>query len=320
MLEFNENMKWLLGGTFAALLLGTIVRIIALRNSQADLKRKRMGSLKVWWTLAVMMSLAVVFGIYGVATLLALAGILALREFLKLVGTERIGRPGLTVAFAAILWQYGLIVSGHSDAARTWLPPLALVLISIVRLTSGGTTDYVRTTSATFLGVMLLVFNVSHAALLFTLPDRVQPAVGMAGWFLFVVIITEMDDIFQALVGRLMGRHKVTPQISPNKTWEGCVGGMLTSIVLAFALAPWLTTFPPATTTSGFLITIGAGIVIFVAAFFGDINMSAIKRDVGVKDGSTILPGMGGVIDRIDSLTFTAPVFYYFVTLVLSDF
>lgn len=311
MLELNDNMKFLLAGTFAALLFGTVVRMIALRNADTDLRQKRMGSLRVWWALAAFMAAAVIFGVYGVCVLLAVGGILGLREYLKLVGNDKIGRAALYIAFAAVPLQYTLIATGNTAAALSVLPPLALVLISVARLMSKGTQEYVRTTAATFWGVLLLVFNVSHAALLLTLPSAAPP-VGMAGWFLFVVIITEMDDIFQALVGRLIGRHKVTPQISPNKTWEGCGGGIVTSIILAFVLAPWLTTFPSATTLNGFLVTFAAGAVIFLAAFFGDINMSAIKRDVGVKDGSTILPGMGGIIDRIDSLTFTAPVFYYF--------
>ncbi|HIK92919.1 MAG TPA: hypothetical protein EYG03_13200 [Planctomycetes bacterium] len=78
-----------------------------------------------------------------------------------------------------------------------------------------------------------------------------------------------------------------------------------------------MTTFPSVSTARGFLVSVAAGLLIVVAAFLGDINMSAIKRDVGVKDGSSILPGMGGVIDRVDSLTFTAPAFYYFLIVVL---
>ena len=130
-------------------------------------------------------------------------------------------------------------------------------------------------------------------------------------------MITEMDDIAQALVGRTIGRRKITPVISPNKTWEGFLGGVVTSVVLSLLLAPWLTSFPSILTSRGLLLSIGSGLLIVTAAFLGDINMSAIKRDVGVKDGSSILPGMGGIIDRIDSLTFTAPAFYYFLSLVL---
>lgn len=111
----------------------------------------------------------------------------------------------------------------------------------------------------------------------------------------------------------------MTPVVSPNKSWEGCLGGCAATVVVASVLAPFLTPFADRTalTAMGLRITMPFfwstlfAVIISFAGFLGDINMSAIKRDVGVKDGSTRLPGQGGVIDRIDSLTFTAPVFYY---------
>ncbi len=317
MIDINHNLLWLLASTFAALCGGTLVRIVALRNAKPELAKKRMGSLKVWWTLTILMSLAVVFGRSGAAVTLAVASGLGLHEFLKLIGTERIGKAAMVVAFASILFQYSLIAAGCSAEARFVLPVAALLLLSTARLLHGKTEGFIRTTAGVYWGVMLLVYCLSHAVLLFTLPLEHKPLVGMAGWLLFVVIVTEMDDIAQALVGRLIGRRKITPAISPNKTWEGFAGGVVTSIVLSLLLAPWLTTFPPVSTARGFLVSVAAGLLIVVAAFLGDINMSAIKRDVGVKDGSSILPGMGGVIDRVDSLTFTAPAFYYFLIIVL---
>ena len=320
MIDINDNLLWLLAYTFAALCGGTVVRIVALRNAEPELVKKRMGSLKVWWTLAVLMSLAVIFGRVGVSVLLALAGVLGLREFLKLIGTERIGRGAVIAAFVAVAVQYSLIVADCHHAARYVLPITALLAISTVRLLQGGAEGFIRTTAGVYWGIMLLVYCLSHAVLLFTLPSDSEPMVGMAGWFLFVVIITEIDDIAQALVGRVIGHRRITPTISPNKTWEGFLGGVVTSIAMSLLLSPWLTTFPPASTARGLLLSVAAGLLIVTAAFLGDINMSAIKRDVGVKDGSAILPGMGGIIDRVDSLTFTAPVFYYFVALVLRAF
>lgn len=320
MIDVNDNLLKLLAYTFVALCVGTAVRIVALRKADPELAKKRMGSLKVWWTLAVLMSLAVIFGRIGVSALLALAGVLGLREFLKLIGTEKIGRAAVVAAFVAVGVQYSLIVSGCHEAARFVLPIAALLAISTVRLLQGGAEGFIRTTAGVYWGVMLLAYCLSHAVMLFTLPSDSEPTVGMAGWFLFVVIITEMDDIAQALVGRIIGRHKITPTISPNKTWEGFLGGVVTSVGLSLLLSPWLTTFPPASTSRGLLLSVGAGLLIVTAAFLGDINMSAIKRDVGVKDGSAILPGMGGIIDRVDSLTFTAPVFYYFAALAIGAF
>lgn len=238
-MEINSTMIWLLIGTLTAMCTGTLVRIVALRTADADLRQKRLGSLKVWWVLALLMALATVFGRSGASALLAVASWLGLREFLNLIGRQRIGTPGVVVAFAFVPLQYLLIAFGLAESAKIVLPMTALLLLSIVRLMTAKPDGFIRSTAGAYWGVMLLVYGLSHAALLFTLPIEHVPAVGVAGWFLFVVIVT--------------------------------------------------------------------------AAFLGDINMSAIKRDVGVKDGSTLLPGMGGMIDRIDSLTFTAPVFYYFV-------
>ncbi len=317
MVNINNNLLWLLAATFLALCSGTIVRISALRNVDPALARKRMSSLRVWWTLSAILSVAVVFGRTGTCLLLAVASVLGLSEFLNLIGTQRVGKVGMFVAFAAVPLQYGLIAYCDLELAKFVLPIGALLLLSSARLLGCGPEDFIRTTAGVYWGIMLLVYGLSHAALLVTLPVEGEPSVGPMGWFVFVVIVTEIDDIAQALVGRKWGRRKITPLISPNKTWEGFAGGIVTSVVLSLLLTPWLTTFPAITTTRGLLIAVSAGMLLVFAAFLGDINMSAVKRDVGVKDGSTILPGMGGIIDRVDSLTFTAPVFYYFVQMVL---
>ena len=134
-----------------------------------------------------------------------------------------------------------------------------------------------------------------------------------------LLVLTESNDIFQALIGRLFGahkRHRITPTISPNKTWEGFLGGLLVTITLALLLAPWMTDlgrvagpFDLPEPLRPWIAPLLAALLIAVAGFFGDINMSAIKRDAGVKDSSKLMPGMGGLIDRVDSLTITAPVF-----------
>lgn len=317
MMEINSYLFWLLIGTFSALCIGTSVRIVALRKAEPELAKKRMGSLKVWWTLAILLALATVFQRPGAALLLAVASFLGLREFLDLIGKQRIGKAGVLVAWLSIPLQYSLIGVGLDHEAKFILPIGMLLLLSTARLATGETQGFIRTTAGVYWGVMLLVYGLSHAALLFTMAIDHMPAVGASGWFLFVVIVTEMDDIAQALTGRAIGRRKITPTISPNKTWEGFFGGVITSIVLSILLAPWLTTFPSVFTSRGLLLSVGSGLLIVLTGFFGDINMSAIKRDVGVKDGSSILPGMGGIIDRVDSLTFTAPAFYYFLWLVL---
>ena len=140
---------------------------------------------------------------------------------------------------------------------------------------------------------------------------------------MFVLILTETNDIAQALTGRRFGhrkKHRLAPVLSPNKTWEGFLGGGLITLAVAVPLAHWLTPLPAWELRGGplgahipGLGSICAALLITIVGLVGDLNMSALKRDAGVKDSSQLLPGMGGMLDRIDSLTFTAPAFYYFI-------
>lgn len=311
----NSNLLWLMGGTFAALAVGSGLRLVALRNSPADIVQQRLGSLKVWWLLALLWSVAVLAGNWGVAFLLAVASALGLREYMRFLGTTtQIGRPAIVGLFVLGSLHYGLIVGGASQLARPLFPIAALIILAAVRVATCGTKDYIRVTAGLYWGAMLLIYGLSHILFLFEIDATVEPMVGATGWILYLVLLTEMNDIMQAIVGRRLGKRQITPQISPHKTLEGLLGGVVSTVILALLLAPYLTTMTmERTELEGWLMCVAAGVLISLAGYCGDINMSAIKRDAGVKDGSSLLPGMGGIIDRIDSMTFTAPVFYYFV-------
>jgi phosphatidate cytidylyltransferase len=112
--------------------------------------------------------------------------------------------------------------------------------------------------------------------------------------------------VAQYLLGNLLGRHRIIPRISPNKTWEGFLGGVVTTVLLAVWLSGWLT---PMRWQWALL----AGLLISVAGYMGDVTISALKRDIGVKNTGTLLPGHGGILDRIDSLSYTAPLFFHFI-------
>ena len=202
---------------------------------------------------------------------------------------------------------------------------MGLLLLLAARLVvRGKTTDYLATAGSLYWGVMLTVVCLSFAPMLLLLREESNSVAGPAGWFLYLVLLTQINDIAQALWGRAIGRHKITPIVSPNKTWEGFLLGMLTTIVLAVLLAGLLTRLaaPLPFRIAGqaisipYLPALGAGLVISIAGFVGDINMSAVKRDLGVKDSGNLLPGQGGVLDRVDSLTFAAPAFFFYVYVI----
>jgi phosphatidate cytidylyltransferase len=103
-----------------------------------------------------------------------------------------------------------------------------------------------------------------------------------------------------------LSRHKVTPNVSPKKTWEGLIGGIATTTLVAALVGPYLTPMD-------FRWSALAGLILGIAGFLGDITMSAWKRDLGVKDTGGLIPGHGGILDRVDSLTYAAPAFVHFV-------
>ncbi len=183
--------------------------------------------------------------------------------------------------------------------------------------------QFVVTVAVLSWGLLLLVFCFSHVALLSILPQGRNPAGGAVGWVLYLVLLTELNDIAQALWGRRFGKRKMTPVISPNKTWEGLLLGMATTIAAAVWLAPLLTPWAGAFAGSSSagsgpasvwrLRPLIAGLIIAVSGTLGDLAMSAVKRDAGVKDSGKLIPGQGGVLDRIDSLTFSGPAFFYYV-------
>ncbi|MEZ6058742.1 MAG: phosphatidate cytidylyltransferase [Planctomycetaceae bacterium] len=313
----SPGLLYAVAGTVAALIVGSVVRLLLIRNASAEVASARRQSLATWWILVTLLCLAVLSGLPGTAVLMAMASGLGLREYLRLAGGSELNRVTKACAFGLVPLHYGSIAVGYSGIVRVFLPMAAVVLTSVFQVASGPVRGYIRSTTMAVWGILLLVYLPSFALFLFELPLPTLPQAGVAGWFLFLMILTEMDDIAQAIVGRRFGRHKMVPAISPNKSWEGFFGGLACTTGLAIVLAPWLTTFQNGRSpVGGIVMSAVAGAVIMVSGFFGDINMSAVKRDAGVKDGSRLLPGHGGMIDRIDSLTFTAPVFYGFVLAV----
>jgi len=138
-----------------------------------------------------------------------------------------------------------------------------------------------------------------------SLPEIPGFRAGGRGMMLFIVFITEINDIFQFIWGKLLGRHKIIPKISPNKTWEGFFGGILTTTVIGFLLR-FLTPLNE-------FEALAVSLTVACAGFIGDVIVSAVKRDIGIKDTGPLIPGHGGILDRIDSLSLTGPVFFYLV-------
>ena len=202
---------------FSALGLGTIFRLVALRGAPTNTANARFSSLKTWWGLAVLMSLAALMGKFGIILLLATAGALGLREFLKLIGWQVLGIPTLIALFASVPIYYLLVWFGFGEVVRWMAPVVFLMAIASTRSLSGLMEGYIRTTAGAFLGWMVFVYGPSYAYFVTTLSETNEPAVGAVGWFLYLVLLTEVSDIAPAIIGRAIGKTKIIPHTSPNK-------------------------------------------------------------------------------------------------------
>lgn len=302
--DVNSYLVWLTVGAIGSLAVGTAVRFFALRGATAELAKKRMDSLRSWWIITLSVCAATLLGSAGICLLMAAVSLLALRELLQLLPPRATDRLAITMTSCLIVAHYGLIWI-QSDFASGFFPLSLIVVAGTSLMLSGESRGFLKSTSTLSWGALLTTYALSHAAML-TNPAFATGRVGISGLFLYVVVLTQLNDIAQALVGRRIGKRKITPRLSPHKTWAGFIGGICVTAVAAMLLGKWL--LPP---DAAWLTQLFLGIVIAVTGFFGDIHMSALKRDIGVKDSGTLLPGQGGILDRIDSLTFTAPVFFY---------
>jgi phosphatidate cytidylyltransferase len=306
-----SSLLWMLNALAVSMVIGSVARWISLRHANPSVRHQRLASLRTWWILAIVVGSAILAGRLGVCLLLLIASVVAFHEYAALLGIHNTERPVLIAAYAIGVMNYLLILFAQAAAFVIFIPLASLAIIALVQILQGKAHGYIRTTGGIFWGMMVLYYGMAHAAYLLIHPTFATGPAGPAGWLLYLLILTEGNDIFQALVGRSQitahQRHRIAPKLSPKKTWEGFFGGLGGTLLLALCLAPWLTSL------QGITGPLLIGLVVAVAGFFGDINMSGIKRDSGVKDGSNLLPGMGGVVDRIDSLTFTAPAFVYWL-------
>jgi phosphatidate cytidylyltransferase len=231
---------------------------------------------------------------------------LALKEYFSITPTRRADRRVLFWAYLTIPLQFYWIWIGWYGMFIIFIPVYVFLFLSVRMVMAGETQGFLKAAGTLNWGIMTTVFSISHLAYLLVLPLSVNPAAGGAGLVFFLVVLTQLNDVAQFMFGKSFGRHKITPTVSPNKTWEGLLGGVLATTVVAWQAAPLLTPF---TVTQSLAI----GIIISLAGFMGDVVISAVKRDLKIKDTGTLIPGHGGILDRIDSLTYTAPLFFHVV-------
>ncbi|HNA02765.1 MAG TPA: phosphatidate cytidylyltransferase [Rhodocyclaceae bacterium] len=259
--------------------------------------------IKAWWLMVAVIGLSFVFGPRGVIVLFFLISFFALREFITLMPTRASDYHALAASFYLVLpAQYVLIDMAWYGLYSIFIPVYGFLVLAILATAGGETANFLERASKVQWGLMICVYCISHVPALLTLPIA-----GFEGRNLlliaFLVIVVQSSDVLQYVWGKLFGRHKIAPQLSPSKTVEGFVGGVASATALGAALW-WITPFAP---WQAALMALAINLM----GFLGGLVMSAIKRDRGVKDWGHMIEGHGGMLDRLDSVCFAAPVFFH---------
>lgn len=301
----NQTL-WLFAGIGLLLVVATLIgRLLAWRKGNNAVIANLNARIDAWWMMVLAIGIAFLFGLYGVILLFALVSFYALREFLTLTPTRASDYPALVAAFYfALPVQYLLIAIHWYGMFSIFIPVYLFLLMPILAALGGDTTRYLERTAKVQWGLMIAVYCVSSVPALMTL--KIEGYEGrnllLIAWLILVV---QLSDVLQYCCGKLFGKRKVAPKLSPSKTLEGLVGGVLLATLVGTSLF-WITPFPP---WQAAIIAL----LVNLLGFAGGLVMSAIKRDRGVKDWGHMIEGHGGMLDRMDSVCFAAPVFFHVV-------
>jgi phosphatidate cytidylyltransferase len=308
-LELDQEIAGLFGGIVLVLIVASLIgRSLAKRPGDEKWKStvgNIIARIRAWWVMVAVFGLALVLGRIGSVALFGCISFFALREFLTLTPTRPGDHRTLFWAFFIITpLQYWLVASQWYGLFAILIPVYAYLFVPLRSAMSGDCERFLERTAKIQWALMVCVFCVSHAPALLMLKIDGYDGENLK-LLLYLVIIAQLSDVLQYVWGKTLGRHKIAPLVSPNKTWEGFIGGIATTTAIGAALW-WATPFTP-------LQSAGMSLAITLMGFAGGLVMSAIKRDRGVKDYGSMIEGHGGVMDRIDSLCFAAPVFFHLV-------
>jgi phosphatidate cytidylyltransferase len=261
--------------------------------------------IRAWWTMVALLGVAFAFGTAGVIVLFAMASLAALRECITLTPTRRGDHMALAAAFFVVLpLQYYLIWIDWYGLYSVFIPVYVFLFLAAMAAVRQDTAHFMSRVAETHWALMVSVFAPSHVPALLTL--RIPGYEGRNLLLIaFLLLVVQSSDVLQYVWGKLCGRHRIAPGVSPSKTVEGFVGGVASASILG-GLLWWITPFSP--WQAGLI-----ALVVNLTGFFGGLVMSAVKRDRGVKDWGWMIEGHGGVLDRLDSVIFSAPVFFHVV-------
>ncbi|HTU65245.1 MAG TPA: phosphatidate cytidylyltransferase [Steroidobacteraceae bacterium] len=310
--DIPREFFWLFGCLTALLAISSAVAWLLSRRPNDAQKAASVANLvariNAWWIMVAILAAAFLLGSTTTLVLFALASFFALREFITLTPS----RPGdhlpLFLSFFVIVpAQYALIGTLQYGLFAIFIPVYAFLLLPSIAALRSDVEEFLSRSAKQQWGLMVTVYCLSHAPALLMLP---LPGGRAALLLFYLLLVVQMSDVMQYVFGKLFGRTKIAPVVSPSKTVEGFVGGGLAATAIGAAMW-WITPFTP-------LQSAAMSAVIVVMGFLGGLTLSAVKRSLGAKDWGVMIEGHGGMLDRTDSICFAAPVFFHLVRFFFS--
>ena len=261
--------------------------------------------INAWWVMILIIFAAAALGFYGVIGLFFVISFMALREFLSLLYIRRGDHLALAACFYVILpLQYFLVAIDWFSMFTIFIPVYGFLFLPILSALLGDTAHFLDRSTKVQWALMISVFCISHIPAILTLDIEGFEEKKLL-LMIFLILVVQSSDVLQYVWGKLFGKHKIAPKLSPSKTVEGFVGGVVSASVLG-GLLYWLTPFDP-------VQAVLMSLLICLMGFLGGLVMSAMKRSMRVKDWGNMISGHGGMLDRMDSLCFAAPIFFHVV-------
>lgn len=300
----DPELLYLIGGILVLLLTATVATAVLEKKRGASPTIENLRNrVKAWWWMVAIFCTSLALGRTGVFGFYMIMSFLALREFVTLSPTPAGDHRTLTWIFFLILPVHYLFAwAPWYGMFLIWIPVYSFVFIPIRSALAGDTDHFLERSARLQWGVLTCVYFLSYLPMILYLPIKGYEGQN-AKLLFFVVLVTQLSDVLQYVFGKTFGRRPVAPKVSPGKTVEGLVYGGGATIAVGASLW-WATPFGP-------IAAAVMSAVLVLAGFCGGLVMSAVKRSLGTKDWGRGIPGHGGVLDRIDSLLFAAPVFFH---------
>ena len=308
-IDLMPEIQWVIAIILLILVFATLLFWIWNMIKPSKLVDEMQIRTRSWWIMCCIFLFASIVNPVVTYFALGFLSFLTLRELYSQLKIRKIDRSVLFFCYLSIPIQYFLAFKGYYTLFLIFIPVFMFIIIPFLLVLTGETKDIIRSMCILPSSLMLGVFGISHLALLISFPEMNSNGVSGKALLLFLIFITEANDIMQFVWGKIFGKHKILPKVSPNKTWEGFIGGVISTTIIGYFMG-FLT---PLNTWQ--LILLSSSIAVF--GFMGDAIMSAVKRDFGVKDMSNAIPGHGGVLDRVDSLSTTASPFFHIVYFII---